>query len=65
MAKKLTDDQQQEEQLYHRERPATVAPGLEDDELQAPATKAEVESGDSTEVTVLSWDENDNGTREE
>lgn len=47
---------------YHRQKPPTVAPGLEDDELHRNATQAEIERGDATMVTRLSWDENFNGS---
>lgn len=40
----------------------TVAPGLEDDELYADATREEINDGDSTTVTRLSWDEHENGS---
>ena len=56
--------QQQQEQLYHRKQAPTVAPGLEDDELYENATQEEIEQGDYTRVTRLSWDENDNGSRD-
>ena len=46
---------------YRRQHPPTIAPGLEDDELHRDATQDEVESGDTTMVTRLSWDENGNG----
>ncbi|TCP53813.1 hypothetical protein EV586_105157 [Tumebacillus sp. BK434] len=51
-----------QEQLYHRKQEPTVAPGLEDDEFQRPATRQEREQGDTTMVCRLSFDENDNGS---
>jgi hypothetical protein len=43
----------------------TIAPGIDDDELTRDATKQEVERGDYTNVTRLSFDEHENGVREE
>ncbi|SET05499.1 hypothetical protein SAMN05421676_102454 [Salinibacillus kushneri] len=38
----------------------TIAPGMDtEDELKEEATKKEVEEGDYTNVTTVSWDEND------
>ena len=54
--------QQNQPQLYHRKHEPTVAPGLEDDELNENATDNEVEQGDYTMVTQLSLDEHDNGS---
>lgn len=49
---------------YHRKHEPTIAPGLDDDELDREATEQEVENGDATMVTRLSWDENDNGSED-
>ncbi|GAA0501411.1 hypothetical protein GCM10008986_31080 [Salinibacillus aidingensis] len=38
----------------------TIAPGMDtEDELKEEATREEVEEGDYTNVTTVSWDEND------
>ncbi|PWK13802.1 hypothetical protein [Tumebacillus permanentifrigoris] len=42
----------------------SVAPGLEDDELHREATDSEKAAGDTTKVTTMSVDENDNGSQE-
>jgi hypothetical protein len=41
-----------------------IAPGLEDDELQAEASDREKAADDTTVVTTLSFDEHDNGSQE-
>ncbi|UZJ80176.1 hypothetical protein [Fictibacillus sp. KU28468] len=43
----------------HEQKPS-VAPGMNDaEELDQEATKEEIESGNYTEVTTMSWDEVD------
>jgi hypothetical protein len=43
-----------------REQQPSLAPGIDDDEeLDQPATKEEIERGEFTEVTRLSFDEVD------
>ncbi|ASS74453.1 hypothetical protein CIG75_05250 [Tumebacillus algifaecis] len=54
--------QQKTIRLYQRRHEPTVAPGLEDDELQRPATEREREQGETTMVYHLSFDEHDNGS---
>jgi hypothetical protein len=56
--------EQKRERLDHRKHEPTVAPGLDLDEVQRPATKDEIERGDTTMVYRLSFDENDNGSDE-
>ncbi|WP_162835161.1 hypothetical protein [Tumebacillus flagellatus] len=48
---------------HNRHEEPSIAPGLEDDELQREATQEEKAQGDTTMVTTLSLDENDNGSR--
>jgi hypothetical protein len=43
----------------------TIAPGIDDEELTRDATEEEIERGDYTNVTRLSFDEHENGVREE
>ncbi|ARU59778.1 hypothetical protein CBW65_00970 [Tumebacillus avium] len=60
----MKQQKREQKQLDHRKQEPTVAPGLEDDEFQRPATRQEQEQGDTTMVYRLSWDENDNGSDE-
>lgn len=46
----------------HRQEEPSIAPGLEDDELQREATEQEKAQGETTRVTTLSRDENENGS---
>ncbi|MFD2169525.1 hypothetical protein [Tumebacillus lipolyticus] len=50
--------------LHSEAHEPTIAPGLEDDELQRPATDEERARGDTTMVCQLSFDEHDNGSQD-
>jgi hypothetical protein len=52
-------DSKMKKDTYSKGEP-TIAEGMDtEDELNRDATQAEIENGDSTNVTVLSLDEND------